>query len=122
MRAMTDILALFLTGVAGVLGMVVGFVLFVAAIPIALAFSACLFMGLFCGVGFLFQPNAHNLVNTLGFFGYAAGIAGVAAVLYGLPSVMRRRKVARQQHEAQQTLSRIGGLRLASDANFNDRG
>lgn len=120
MRTITDILTLFMTGVAGVLGVVVGLVLFVAMIPIALAFAACLFMGLFCGVGYLFQPNTHNLVNALGFFGYAAAIAGVGSVLYGLPAVMRRRKVVRQQHEAQQVLGRIDGLRLASDARFND--
>ena len=121
MRTVKDILTLFVTGAASVLGIVVGLVLFVAMIPIGLAFAACVAMGLFCGIGFLFQPNAHNLANTLGFLGYAAVIAGVASVLYGLPAVMRRRKVERQQQAAQIAFGQMGELRLASDASFNGR-
>ncbi len=37
-------------------------------------------------------------------------------------SVLWKVAVERQQREAQQALGRIGGLRLSSDASFNDRG
>lgn len=122
MRTVTDILTLFLAGVASFVGMLVGLVLLVAMIPVALAFAFCLFAGLFCAVGYLFQPTPHNLANALGFLGYAAAIFGVVSVIYGLPAMVKRRKALRQQHEVRQALGRIGGLRLTSDANFNGRG
>lgn len=122
MRTVTDILSLFVTGIASFLGMLLGLVLLVAMIPVALAFAFFLFAGLFCAVGYLFQPTPHNLANALGFLGYAAAIFGVVSVIYGLPGAVRRRKAVQQQREAQQALGRIGGLRLTSDASFNGRG
>ena len=124
MNTIADLLSAFVTGLLAFLATLVGMVLFVAAIPFVLAFAACFAMGLICAVAYIFQPNAHNLANALGFLGYAAVMFAGGYTFYSLPGVLGRTVARRQLKAEHNVLARMGGLRLASDAPFNesDRG
>lgn len=118
MNTIADLLSAFVTGLLAFLATLVGMVLFVAAIPLVLAFAACFAMGLICAVGYVFQPNPHNLANALGFLGYAAVMFAGGCTLYSLPGVLSRTLARRRLKAERKALARMGGLRLAADAPF----
>ena len=122
MRTLTDLLRIFVLGLLGFFGAILALVLLIAAIPVALVYAGFFWMGLVSAVAYAVNPTTHNAVNALGFLGVAAAMTAVAATLYNLPDVLRHRAARRRAQAAQQALGRIGGLRLASDASFNDRG
>lgn len=122
MRTLTDLLRVFVLGLLGFFGGMLGLVLLVAAIPVVLMYAGFAFMGLVSAIAYVVNPTTHNAINAAGFLGIAAAMFAVGATLYSLPDVLRRRAARQRAQVAQQMLGRISGLRLASDASFNDRG
>lgn len=96
--------------------------LLIAANLLALVYAGFTFMGMVSAVAYILHPTTHNAVNAIGFLSVAAAITAVGATLYSLPDVLKRRAARQRAQVAQQVLGRMSGLRLASDASFNDRG
>lgn len=122
MRTMTDLLRVFGLGLLTFFGGMLALVLLIAGIPVVLMYAGFAWMGLLSAIAYVFHPTAHHAVNAIGFLGVAAVMFAVVGTLYSLPGVLRRRADRRRAQDARQALKRIGGLRLTSDANFNDRG
>lgn len=117
---LTDLLRVIFAGLVAFVVMLLMPFYYLALFTLGLASSIFLIIALFCGVGYLFQPTMHNLLNTLGFLGYSAAAFLVIFAIYYIPGRIKdRNAVRRQQHQA---LDRISGLRLASDAPFNESG
>ena len=118
MGIVTELLKMIVTGLVGFIFMLLMPFYYLALLALGLVSSMSLMIALFCGVGYLFQPTTHNLVNALGFLGYSAAAFLVAFAIHYIPARIKDKNAIRRQQN--QALNRIGGLRLASDVSFNE--
>ena len=79
MGIVIELLRMIVAGLAGFVVLLLLPLYYLVLLALGLVSSLSLMIALFCGVGYLFQPTTHNLLNALGFLGYSA-----AAFTFGL--------------------------------------
>lgn len=120
MRVVRDLIATFFSELSLFVMMIVGGICAVVLFGFYLASALLLFVSLSSAVVYLFDHKPHMLMMAEVYFGYSA-------IAFAIPKVLARiahliNASAKQRRQEKMSLERIGALRIASDASFEDNG
>lgn len=125
MRAVIELLTVFLWGIVSFFLMIGAGVAWLAMLALGVVSGLSLLLAAFGGIAYLVDPSDEKLWSFLGFLGSSAAcFAGIVVTWYYLDKAKdageQRQRRRAMELEERQALGRIGGLRLASDVSFNE--
>lgn len=112
MRALTELLTVFVAGILAFLAVICGLIGLLVLWLCSLVSALMLIVAAGCGLGFALTGNHHYGVTALGFLVYAAVPSAVVGVLTYYTGKFT------DAQERRQSLRRVGKVRLAQDEPF----